>query len=231
MSAISWLLPRRVAAVFLQQVVGVHPGNVPGGGIALGGQEGPVVLHVEHRLGGVHNPPDHNGPDDDGIAPLVVDGLLLVVQGHGLQRNLPAAPQAHAGGAVNGGHGGGRCSGIDPLTEGVHPEKTVLFQGSVILAEQGEYQCLVGIEYLQPRHKEKVQHQHQNSQNQQRYHSGHIGPRQKHRTAHQSGYACHQQQQHHKQHGKAVQGLHRFFGVPIDQFLLVFHETTPPLGF
>ena len=211
MSAISWLLPRRVFS----------PRS--GGGVALGAQEGAVVLHIEHSLCGVHNPPDHHSADDDGIAPLIIDGLFLIVQRHGFQGDLLVPAEGDAGVAVDGGHGGGGSSGIDPLTEGIDPEVAVLLQGAVILAEQGEHQCLVGVQDLQPGHEEQIQQKHQGPQYNQGHSQGHIGGPKKNGSADGHGNAAKEQHQNQCQHGKAVFKLGGFFLVAVDDFFIFLH--------
>ena len=93
---------------------------------------------MEDRARRVDHPPDHDDADLDRIPLFVVDLLLFVVQRHRLQRDLAAHADRGAG------------SGVISRTKGIDPEKTVLFDRPVILAEQRQNDRLVRMQDFQP---------------------------------------------------------------------------------
>ncbi len=99
--------------------------------------------------------PDDDGADHNGVAFLVVDLLLVVVEGDLFKRN---ALRRHDGNFRGGTFGGFRRFGkrsvlrrrVDGGSEGIDVEKAGAGQRSVILTEKGEHIGFVGAERLEP---------------------------------------------------------------------------------
>jgi len=152
-----------VVAAAVGHVVWIQPHGVAQGGVGLDGQIIPVVVHVEHGLGGVNHAPDDHDAYLDGIAQQIVYLLLAIIVGDGLQRDLLAGGGVffvqqiqRAGSVCRRGRGrvlrraGFPHGGVHAHAEGIYIEKSGIFQTAVIVAEQGQHQRLVGLDYFQP---------------------------------------------------------------------------------
>ena len=120
-----------------------------------------VIIHVEHRLRGIHHPPHDRDPDLDGIAEAVVDLLAVVVERHDFQRDLPARELRRLRGSLRprelAGDGEidvpalvqlGARRGVDALTEGVDEIESLALQRADIFAEQREHERLLRFQNL-----------------------------------------------------------------------------------
>ena len=95
---------------------------------------------------------------------------------------------------------GGR---VDGGAEGVDPVEALTLEGANILAEQGQHQCLLGLEHLQTAQQDPAQCQPQD----QNGHDGDKQPAQKiaeGRHEYHTGDACDVAQDHQQQNGHAV---------------------------
>ena len=178
-SATTSLEPRRLPVVGLAvaggvdaggHVIGVDAHHIAQGAVALEGEVFLVVVHIEHRLGGVLDLPDHRDTDLHRIAQAIVDLLAGVVQGHPLEGDLFAAV-----GGCRGLVGRPPCpapqparpvaspfwtsplwlrrvpaAGLTAVQKGLTQLKALPFQGADVVAEQGQHQSLLGLEDLQP---------------------------------------------------------------------------------
>ena len=137
-------------------VVGVHPHHVPQGAVTLEGEVLLVVVHIEHRLGSVGDPPDHGDADLHRVAQTIVDLLPGVVQGHHFKRNFLAHAVALGDGLCAAVHVAalaqfGACRRVDSGAEGADPVEARLPQGACIVAEEGEHQRFLRLEHLEAR--------------------------------------------------------------------------------
>ena len=131
-------------------VIGIEAGDIADGGVALDGEVFLKVLHREDGDGRVRDAPDDDGADDDRVAQGVVDLLLLVVQGAGLEGNLLGLAEGDGGLHAGGGdllhglrrlavHDGGGVGG-DEWVDRIEARGA---QGAVILTKEGQHQRLV----------------------------------------------------------------------------------------
>ena len=54
-------------------VIWIQPSHISGSGIALCGKEYLIIVYIEYSLGGINDPPDHNGANNHRIAPFIIN--------------------------------------------------------------------------------------------------------------------------------------------------------------